>query len=383
MCGGVILKEIYLDNSATTIVSNNVCKKMCVIMTSCYGNASSLHTMGIQAENEITTARKTIAQELNVNHNEIYFCSGGTEANNHAIFGTAESRKRIGNRIVTTAIEHSSVLECMNELSKKGFEIEYLMPDISGNISDEKIINAIDNNTILVSLMLVNNEMGSITPVEAAAKAIKFKKLQTLLHCDAVQAFGKMPVKPKKLGVDLMTISSHKIHGPKGVGALYIKDGVRITPIIYGGEQQKKIRPGTENVPGIAGFGMAVSEFSPDYNLPYIKELHDYYIEKLQNTDNVVINSPEDALPYIINFSVPGIRSETMLHFLASKSIFVSSGSACAKGKPSHVLTAMGLDKKFSDSAIRISFSKYNKKNEADIFIEALKEGINTLARAK
>ncbi len=377
------MREIYFDNSATTSVCKEACDKMYDMMINNYGNASSLHIKGMLAENELTSARKIIADMLSVDKDEIYFCSGGTEANNLAIFGTADVKKRLGKKIVTTAFEHSSVMECMAQLEKKGFEVTYIKPDDKGNLSPEKIINAIDKDTILVSMMLVNNEVGSIVPIDVASKVIAHKKLQAYMHCDAVQAFGKMPVKPKKLGVDLLTISSHKVHGPKGVGALFIRKGVRVSPIIFGGEQQGKVRPGTENTSAIAGFGEAVKQIPSDFHQSHMNMLHKVCMDMLTKTDGIVINSPCNAVKNIINFSVPGIRSETMLHHLSLNGIYVSSGSACAKGKASYVLEAMGLKREISDSAIRLSFSELNTVEEIEIFYDVLVQGIQTLARAK
>lgn len=373
--------EHYLDNSATTRVSRTVADKVVELMTENFGNPSSLHSLGIKAEAELTKARSVIAAELSVSEDEIFFTSGGTEANNLAVFGAVEWLKRRGNKIVTTAVEHSSVTEAMAHLSEKGFEISYIKPDETGHFSVSDFEKAIDEKTILVSAMYVNNEIGTILPVEKLKKIIERKKSPAILHSDCVQAFGKIPVKPKKLGLDIAAISGHKIHAPKGVGAIYIKKGLHPKPLFFGGEQEKKLRPGTEALPLIAGLGQAVSEFSINKNLEYIKSLNGYTLEKLRQIDGVVINSPEDALPYIINFSVLGIRSETMLHFLAQREVYVSSGSACAKGKPSHVLSAMGLPKNTADSAIRVSFSKENTTDDIDALTEGIIEGLNNLVR--
>ena len=371
----------YLDNSATTKVRKSVSDKVVELMTENFGNPSSLHSLGIKAEKELEKARSIIAAELSVNEDEIFFTSGGTEANNLAVFGTVEWMKRRGNKIVTTAFEHSSVMEAMAHLEEKGFNITYINPDGNGNFTAEQFENAIDEKTILVSAMYVNNEVGTILPIEKLRKIIDRKKSPAILHSDCVQAFGKISLKPKKLGLDIATISGHKVHAPKGVGAVYIKRNLHPKPIIFGGEQEKKLRPGTEALPLIAGFGQAVSEFEINKNYEYVKSLNTYAIEKLKAVRGVKINSPENALPYIINFSVSGIRSETMLHFLAQKEIYVSSGSACAKGKPSHVLSAMGLDKNTADSAIRVSFSDENTPDDIDAMTEALTEGINTLVK--
>ena len=373
--------EHYLDNSATTIVYKEVAQKVTEIMTVNYGNPSSLHSKGMEAEDELIKARHIIAKSLGAEDNEIYFTSGGTEANNLAILGTVNALKRRGNKIVTTAIEHSSVYETMKNLESQGFQVVYIEPDKEGNISIEDFKAEIDSNTILVSLMAVNNEIGSILPFDKVSKIIKENHSPALLHCDCVQAYCKIPLKPKKIGVDLATISGHKIHAPKGVGALYIKEGVRIIPQHFGGEQESKIRPGTEALPLIGGFGKAVAMADIQKNYEYITQLNNYARENLRAIDEVVINSPKDALPYIINISVQGIRSETMLHYLEQFEIYVSSGSACAKGKPSHVLQAMNLNRDLADSALRISFSTDNTKEDIDALCEAVKNGIKTLVR--
>ena len=371
---------VYLDNSATTVVCKEAADKIFYILTEKYGNPSSIHTMGFEAENEIDNARRTIAGKINCDEKEVYFTSGGTESNNLAVFGAVEAKKRCGKKIVTTSIEHSSVLDSVKELERRGFEVALIYPDKDGTVSTEKFFNAIDDETILVSAMMVNNEVGLKLPVESLKKIVKQKKSPAVIHVDAVQAFCKVPIDVKKMKIDLLSMSAHKIHGPKGVGALYVSKDEKIKPILFGGEQQNKIRPGTESVPLIAGFAEAVKL---DSAYDYILELRDYCIERLENIDEVVINSTEASIPYIINFSVPGIRSETMLHFLASKNIFVSSGSACARGKVSHVLQNMGLPKERIDSAIRISFSRYNTREDVDLFLSALNQGIKTLARSR
>ena len=376
--------EIYLDNSATTKPCKEAIEKMMFVLENVYGNPSSLHKVGFEAEKEITYARKTIAKLLGADTDEIIFTSGGTEANNTAVFGAALARQKTGGRIVTTAVEHSSVYESCQELSRRGFDVVFLEPQSGGNISEEQLSEAIDGNTVLVSVMMVNNETGVKLPVDKIAKIIKKNNAPALFHCDAVQAFGKIPVRPSKIGADLLTVSSHKIHGPKGVGALYIKKGTYIKPLLYGGEQQRKIRPGTEAVPLICGFGAAAENIgSMSENMEKIKELHNYAVETLTGIDGVEINSPGDCLPYILNISAVGVRSETMLHFLESREIYISSGSACAKGKKSHVLTSMGLDAARIDSALRISFSKNSQKSDIDILAQYLREGMDTLVHSK
>lgn len=375
--------EHYLDNSATTKVSETAAKKVYKMMTENYGNPSSLHTRGIKAEDELISARSSIAKALGVTSAEIYFTSGGTEANNLAVFGTVNRLKKRGNKIVTTAFEHSSVYESVKHLEENGFQTVYVKPDENGHFSIEDFENAIDKNTILVSVMAVNNELGTILPIERLKKIIEKKQSPALLHCDCVQAFGKIPLKLSKIGVDLASVSGHKVHAPKGTGALFVRKNLHIKPLLFGGEQEKKLRPGTEALPLITGFSQAVKEFDIIKNYNYIKELNAYAKKRLLELDDIVINSPEDALPYIINFSALGIRSETMLHFLAQKEIYVSSGSACAKGKPSHVLSAAGLSRERADSALRVSFCELNTKEDIDALISALKEGLNTLARRK
>ncbi len=374
------MSEVYLDNSATTRVSEGAAKKALEAMTENYGNPSSLHKKGMDAEKYIIDAQKAIASKLGCTSEELIFTSGGTECNNLAVFGAVNAKKRLGNRIVTTEIEHHSVLEACEQLAKQGFELIKLKPDSNGVVSERDIFEAVNEKTILVSIMLVNNEVGSIQPVQAAARAIKSAKAPALLHCDAVQAFGKMPVKVSSLGCDLLTVTAHKIHGPKGVGALYIKKGTRILPTLFGGEQQKKLRPGTQAVPLIAAFGEAVREL-PDINeqTANMNLLKEYLVGRLSEIDGVTLNSSDSSLPYIVNFSTNKVRSEIMLHYLESKGVFCSSGSACAKGQPSHVLSAMGFPAKRIDTALRISFSKYSTKEDIDILTDSVKEGLSKL----
>lgn len=378
------MNQVYLDNSATTRVCPEAAEKVMELMMEKYGNPSSLHTMGYEAEQEILWAREQIAKALNVLPREMVFTSGGTEANNLALFGAAQARKRMGNRIVTTAIEHSSVLEAAQELEKQGMEVVFLKPGLDGKIPLEEIKEAINERTILVSVMAVNNEVGSIQPIEKVKKIIETKKAPALFHVDAVQAFGKIPLKPAKMGIDLMTISGHKVHAPKGVGALYIGKGVRILPRTFGGEQQNRMRPGTEPASLIAGFGAAIQAL-PDLaeEKKSIQSLKDYAVERLCGIPMVEVNSPEDSLPYVLNISAVGVRSETMLHHLAAKGIYVSSGSACAKGRKSHVLEAMGLSPERIASAIRISFSRYNTRADIDQLADGLQEGLQVLAKAR
>lgn len=377
------MAEHYLDNSATTVTCERAAQKALAMMTVEYGNPSSLHKKGLSAELELNHAKEVIADSLSVEADEIYFTSGSTESNNMVLFGVAQAKKRSGKKIVTTAIEHSSVIEACKKLENDGFEVVYLSPDENGVVPPSSFEEAVDENTILVAVMAVNNEIGSIQNIERIGKIVKRKNVDAHFHCDAVQAYGKMVLKPKKWNVDSMCVSSHKVHGPKGVGALYIKKGMRVVPLLYGGEQQKKVRPGTECAPLIAAFGTAVEEFDIANNRKHIEELNSYLKAELRKTDSVTINSSDLALPYVLNISVEGIKSETMLHHLEQDEVYVSSSSACAKGKKSYVLKALGLSDKLIDSSLRISFSKYNSKDDIDAFLASLKRGIDTLAKTK
>lgn len=370
---------IYLDNSATTQPEKAVADKIYEMLTECYGNPSSFHKIGLNANKEVRLARQSIANSLSCQPDEIYFTSGGTEANNLAIFGAIEANKRKGKRIVTTAIEHESVLESVAELEKQGYEVIRLEPDSYGNITPAQINEAVTSDTILVTMMYINNEVGSVMPIKAIKKAVMRANSPALIHVDCVQAFGKTEVKPSKLGADMVTITAHKIHGPKGVGALYIKKGVRIIPRQYGGEQEKKIRPGTEAAPLIAGFGTAVDM------IPELKKqsqaaeaLCEYAKRQLCSIEGVRINSGDDASPYIINMYVPSfMTSQTIVQHLSSEyGICVSNGSACAKGKRSHVLTAMKLPDNVIEKSIRISFSRNSCKEDVDQLVKAIAETV-------
>ncbi len=371
----------YLDNSATTQVCRSAAEKALYMMTENYGNPSSLHTAGIRAELCVEEARELIAGALSVPEKCILFTSGGTEANNTALFGAADALKRRGNRIIVSAVEHSSVYEAAKRLGDLGYDVRYAPVDSNGTLMIEALEKLLTEKTIVVSVMAVNNETGAIQPTEPIARMIKKRCPDAVFHVDAVQAFCKMPLKPLKWGVDFMTVSAHKLHGPKGVGAIYIREGARLIPLLYGGEQQRKIRPGTESAPLIAAFGEAVREADITANLTLIRELNAYAAERLREIDGVTFNSSPSALPYIINLSVAGIRSETMLHHLEQNGVYVSSSSACAKGKRSYVLAAMGLSDDRIDSAIRVSFSKYNTKEDIDALVEGIKSGSETLQR--
>ena len=371
--------EHYLDNSATTAVSRAAADKAYQIMTEIYGNPSSLHLKGLQAERELTAARKAVAAKLGVSPEEIYFTSGGTEANNTALFGAAYANIRVRKKLVISAVEHSSITEAAKQLENEGFTVVSVTPR-NGFICPEDVVSQVDENTSIVSVMRVNNETGAIMPVDEIFSAVKEKYPQTLCHTDAVQAFGKLEIKAKRLKADLISVSGHKVHAPKGVGALYIKKGVRLVARQYGGEQEKRFRGGTEALPSIAAFGTACDEFDITANYDYVSELNRYAKQQLLQIEGVALNSPEGALPYVLNFSAGRVRSETMLHFLEECNVFVSSGSACAKGKPSHVLSAMGLSRDRADSALRVSFSKYNTKSDIDALCRGIKTGLSVLA---
>lgn len=373
---------IYLDNSATTKPCKKALEYMNKALTECWGNPSSLHTLGIDAEMLVSDARKAVAKAISAREDEIIFTGSGTEANNTAVM-TALSRKKTGNRIITTKIEHPSVLETVKRLEASGFEIVYIGCNSEGIVNLDELEAALDSKTVLVSIMAVNNEIGSVQPINEASRLIKQKAPNAIFHCDAVQAFGKITLSVKALGVDLMTVSGHKIHGPKGIGFLYCRKGVNIAPLISGGGQERGLRSGTEPVPVIAGMYGAVEslgDLKKQYD--YIKELNLYARKIFLASGIIEINSPENALPFILNIAVTGYRSETLLHFLEQKNIFVSSGSACAKGKPSYVLEAIGISPKLADSSLRLSFSKDNTKEDIELTIEALKNAAAKLRRS-
>lgn len=371
----------YLDNSATTKVCEKAKKNMIDALESCWGNPSSLHEKGIEADALLLKARETVAKALSCERDEIIFTGGGTEGNNLAVFGAAFANKRKGNRVITSAVEHPSVQKAFDRLEREGFEVIRIGTDKSGIIDLSALEDAVNESTVLISIMAVNNEVGAIQPVDKIASVIKRKNSPALFHIDAVQAFGKIPLNVKKLGADLMTVSSHKIHGPKGVGALFIKKGTKLTPVAVGGGQERGIRPGTEPMPAIVGFMGAVEELSIKASLGKITALRDSFTAKLKEKDGIVINSPEDALPYIVNISLPGYRSETLLNFLSDSGFYVSSGSACAKGHKSYVLTAMQLPDSLIDSSLRISLSRFTTEEELDSFTEALGRAMKVIMK--
>lgn len=375
-------KTAYLDNAATTQVCEAAAEAAVRMMRDCYGNPSSLHTLGVASARELARAREAAAGLLGCQEECICFTSGGSEANNLAIFGAANAKARRGKKLVTTAAEHSSVSGPMKRLEESGWTVTWIAPDSSGNIDPRAVADAVDAETTLVSMMLVNNETGAIFPVAEAARLIRAKNPQTLIHCDGVQAFGKLPLKVSRMEIDLMSMSGHKIRAPKGSGALYIRRGVRILPLICGGGQERGMRAGTESLPMIAAFGAACGELAGHVqeNLDRAQERKDYLLGKIREIEGVCINSPENGSPYIVNISVPGYRSETMLHYLESRGVYVSSGSACSKGASSPVLAAMGLSAPVIDGALRISMIYDTSEEELDYFLGALRDGMASVA---
>ena len=374
--------SVYLDNSATTKPCEATVKKVLEMCTEHFGNPSSLHMCGYSAKKELDESRHIIASALSCSENEIYFTSSGTIANNTAIIGTARTKKRDGKKIITTALEHPSVMKHFEMLSEQGFEAIYLQPDSNGKISLEELSNAVDENTILVSVMAVNNEVGSIQDIAKIKNIIKSKNSKAYFHCDAVQAFGKISLKPKKMGIDLMSMSAHKIHGIKGAGALFVNNSSRLLPSIVGGGQESGLVSGTEPMPAICGFAAAVKDIgNVEKNLDYVSSVKNYFTDKIKTVDGIHINSTEDSLPYIINISIEGVPSQVMLNSLSSMGIYVSAGSACAKGHRSDVLTAMGVSPKLIDGAIRISLSKNNTEKDMDLLFDGIVETINRVRR--
>lgn len=372
---------IYLDNSATTKPCEKAVQKAFVMMTENFGNPSSLHFCGFNAKKELDSARRTLSDFLSCQQNEIFFTPSGTVANNTAILGTAKAKHREGKKVITTLLEHPSVIKHFEILAEQGFEVVYLKPDNNGKISLEELSNAVDENTILVSVMAVNNEVGSIQEISKIKGIIKDNKSKAYFHCDAVQAFGKIVLKPKKLGIDLMSMSAHKIHGIKGAGALYVNNSIRILPSIAGGGQENGLISGTEAIPAICAFSEAVKDIgNVQKNLEEVASVRNYFVDKISTLDRVYVNSPKDALPYIINISVEGVPSQVMLNSLSSMGICVSAGSACAKGHRSEVLTAMGVSPKGIDSAIRISLSKTTTENDMEMLYNGI---VNTMNRVR
>lgn len=375
--------EAYLDNSATTRVCPEAIDRMLDCMKNNWGNPSSLHERGMSAEDLLERARRSVAGVLKSEMSEIVFTSGGTQSNNIAVFGAVTALKRRGNKIITSAVEHPSVMKAVDRLESEGYEVVRLSVDRFGRVDLEQLKDELNEKTVLVSVMAVNNELGTIEPVKEISSLIKKSGCPALFHVDAVQAFGKIPLSVRALGVDLLSISSHKIHGPKGAGALYVRKGVRLVSPVVGGGQEREIRPGTEPMPAIAGFYGAVGALETQKSLEKITALRDKTVEKLQKMDGVVLNSPDDALPYIINISLPGLPSEAVLNLLSNMNIYVSSGSACAKGHKSPVLTAAGLPNERINSSLRISFSRLTEEPEIEMLLDGINKALSTLRRKK
>lgn len=375
--------EAYFDNAATTAVYSEVKDLMVMLMTEDYGNPSSLHMKGVEAEKYIKNAASQIAREIKCQEKELVFTSGGTESNNLAIIGGAMARRRAGKHIITSDIEHASVSAAMDFLLKEGYDITYIGVDSTGHVRPDELKAALSEDTILVSVMYVNNEIGTIQPIAELADIVKAYNDKILFHVDAVQAFGKLRFSVKKLGVDMLSISGHKIHGPKGSGALYIKDKTPVRPIIYGGGQQSGMRSGTENVPAIAGMGLAAELIYKEHGnkIEYISRLKDRFISGVTQYENVYDNSGE--APHIASISFAGIRSEVMLHALEDKGIYVSAGSACSSNKPhiSNVLKAVDMPADRLESTLRFSFIETNTVEQVDYAVGVIGELLPFLRR--
>ena len=373
--------EVYLDNAATTRVCPEAADIAYKTMLDNYGNPSSTHTKGREAKAVLDNARKQLAAALDCAPGEVYFTSCGSEGDNWAIINGAESMRRKGLHIISSEVEHDAVRKSMDELKRRGFEVTMLKPESDGSISPEAVAAALRPDTVLVSLMMVNNETGAVTDIDAVAKALKKAKSIALLHTDAVQGFMKVPFSAKRLGADMITVSGHKIHAPKGIGALYIKTGVKIKPYIIGGAQESGLRAGTEAMPQIAAFGKAceLAKASMNDATERMAQLRQYAAGR------IVAEMPEAVIigggaPHILSVSLPGWRSEVLMNFLEARSVFVSRSSACKKGGRSHVLEAMGLPAEVIDGAVRISLSRYTTKDELDELCSALKDAHDTLA---
>ena len=379
--------EAYFDNSATTRVLDSVKDIVVKTMTEDYGNPSAKHRKGMEAEQYVRQAAADIAKTLKVRDKEILFTSGGTESNNMALIGTAMANQRAGKHIISTRIEHASVYNPLAFLEQQGFEVTYLPVDHLGHISLEDLEKAIREDTILVSVMYVNNEVGAVEPIEAISQCIKKKNPKTLFHVDAIQAYGKYKIRPKKQGIDLLSVSGHKIHAPKGVGFLYIRDGVKIRPILFGGGQQKGMRSGTENVPGDAGMAVAAKccYENLDEKIDRLYALKDHFVEGVKKLPDTRVNgrTGRDSAPQIVSVSFAGVRSEVLLHALEDKGIYVSAGSACSSNKPavSHTLSSMHLPKELLGSTLRFSFCFDTTEEEIDYCLQELSELLPVLRR--
>lgn len=381
------MREVYLDNSATTCAYECVGDLVRKVMCEDYGNPSSMHKKGVEAEKYIKEARETLAKIWKVQEKEIFFTSGGTESDNLALIGAARANKRAGNHLITSAIEHPAIINTMRYLEEEGFRVTFLPVDRYGRVKLDALKEALCPETILVSIMYVNNEVGSVQPIQEAASIVKAYNKNILFHVDAVQGFGKYHIYPKRLKVDMCSISGHKIHGPKGTGALFIDSNVKIRPIIFGGEQQKNIRSGTENVPGIAGLSLAAKTIyeNLDEKVAYMRKLKEHFIEGVSKIEHTTIHGlyDETSAPHIISVGFAGIRSEVLLHALEDKGVCVSSGSACASNHPqvSGVLKGIGASQEFLDATLRFSMSEFTTLEEIDYTLDALCELVPMLRK--
>lgn len=382
------MMEVYLDNSATTKAYECVGDLVRKVMCEDYGNPSSMHMKGVEAEHYIKEAKEILAKLLKVQEKEIFFTSGGTESDNLALIGAARANKRRGNHLITTSIEHPAVLNTMRYLEEEeGFRVTFLPVDRFGRVTLSDLQEALCPETILVSVMYVNNEVGSVQPVDEAAGIVKAYNREIVFHVDAVQGFGKYRIYPKRSKIDLLSISGHKIHGPKGTGVLYISEGVKIKPIVFGGEQQKNIRSGTENVPGIAGLALAAKEIYTDLEekVARMRELKKHFIEGVTKLEDTTVHGlyDETSAPHIISVGFAGVRSEVLLHALEEKGICVSSGSACASNHPSisGVLKGIGAGKEYLDATLRFSMSEFTTREEIDYTLETLYNLVPVLRR--
>lgn len=377
--------SVYLDNAATTRPCEPAVSAVFQCMVEDYGNPSSLHKLGLNAEQRVEEARKATAAALVCDPQCITFTSGATECNNTSIFGAAENYGKRKKKIVVSAIEHPSVAEPIKYLEeKRGFEVVRIKPSRNGEISEEDFMSAVDEDTFLASCMLVNNETGSVQPVRKIFSGVKRSFPECITHCDAVQGFMKIPIRSADLFADIIVVSGHKVHAVKGVGAMFVKKGIRIPPLLMGGGQERGKRSGTESVPLISGFGAAVRALMPTMSVAYenAEKITAYLLKKLAKLDYITVNSTaETRSPYITNFSVEGIRSEIMLHFLETQNVYVSSGSACSKGAHSSVLTALGIPDRLADSAIRVSIGRTTTMGDIDALINAVQEGYGKLAK--
>lgn len=371
---------IYFDNSATTKIDYEVLKEVVETMNNNFANASSLHKLGYEVEQKIINAKKGIANLIGAKEDEIYFTSGGTESNNIAILGVCDAYKKYGNKIITTKIEHPSVLKCFNELENRGFEVCYLDVDNRGYIDIDNLINEVDENTIFVSIMYVNNEIGTIQKIDEIGKRIKEKNKNTIFHTDAVQSFGKLKINVKY--IDLMSVSGHKIHAQKGIGFLYVRNGVRLNNIIFGAGQQKGLRSGTINNEGIVGIYKASEKAykNLEENFQKIREVRQEIIKLKDKIENMSINGDEEnGIPYILSLSFKDVKGEVLLHSLEEKGIYVSTGSACGSKNKKNLSTIYYVNEENLGSTIRVSFSFDNTLEEAKQFNEAILEIIPKL----